>query len=72
MSRPKQLANPKMRDKKERYKALNKFKNVSHRCFGIVASIGFGKGSKIVCSICKKEVRKGTYIAGIWKCKECK
>lgn len=69
--KPKQLAKPNMRDKKDRYKAFNKFKDVSHKCFGPSSSCGYGKGQKIICSVCGKEVSKGVYKEGKWYCKEC-
>ncbi len=71
LKQPKQLANPKMKDRKERYKSLSKFKDVAKKCFGAITSIGWGKGKKILCSVCKKEVTKGTYKEGKWYCKEC-
>lgn len=60
-----------MRDKKDRHKALNRFKDISKKCFGAIKSIGWGKGKRIICSTCNKEVIKGTYKNGKWYCKEC-
>jgi len=68
---PKQLADPKMRDRKDRLKAFSRFKDTAHKCFGNRKITGYGDGKKIICSICKKEVGKGKFKDGVWYCKDC-
>lgn len=46
--------------KAERRKKFNKFKDIAHKSFGPINSVGYGEGKLSFCSICKERIFKAT------------